>query len=395
MEETRLKRINELTTRYAQGIITPKERLELEIWLNEHPINRERFEVRIKEDDALESLAFQEEGARRAPIVRERLREFLDPTPVIQPYKRIRIIWYAASAAVLLFLVTGIWLVTKNRQKVPTSVASNQSPILAPGSNRAILQLSDGSRIDLAAATKGTVLAKEGNAQITKQDSGQLSYTNLTGKAAAVLYNSIITPRGGTYRVVLPDGTVAWLNAESSLHFPTNFNGAQREVEMTGEVYFEVAQNKAAPFIVHAGEMNIKVLGTHFDVQTYTDEKSKQATLLEGSVSVQAAGTSVVLHPGEQASLTDKITVDQVDTGEAIAWKDGFFMFKHADIATVMQQISRWYNVKVVYEGQKTDRHLTGRVSRQSNADDVLEILEANGYHISIAPDTKTITILP
>jgi ferric-dicitrate binding protein FerR (iron transport regulator) len=393
MEERRKQRINELTTRYVQGIITPQEHAELEVWLNEHPINRERFNARINEDDELESLAFIEEGERRAPIVRERLKEFLDPAPILQPLKRMHRIWYAASAAALLFLVTGLWLMTQKRQNVPTSVATNK--VISPGTSKAILQLSDGSRIDLAAATKGAVLAKEGNAIITKKDSGQLTYVDVKGQTPAVACNTVFTPRGGTYRIVLPDGTVTWLNAESSLRFPTSFKGAQREVEMTGEAYFEVAQNKSLPFIVRAGELNIKVLGTHFNVQTYAEEKVKQATLLEGSIAVQAAGNSVVLHPGEQASVANQITVDKVNTDEAIAWKDGFFMFNHADIQTVMQQISRWYDVKVEYKGPKTERRLSGRVSRQSNADDVLEILEANGYHISIAQDTKTITILP
>jgi len=395
MEEKRLQRINDLTIRYVKGIITPEEQAELDLWLNEHPINWERFNLRIKEDEILESLAFEEEGNRKYEIVPERLKEILDPAPVLQPHKRIRARWYSVSAAAILLLVIGLWLITRNKQNVPASVASNKPIVLPPGGNRAILQLSDGSRIDLAKATKGEVLAKEGNAQVVKQDSGRLSYQHLKGVAPAIAYNTIFTPRGGTYQVVLPDGTVVWLNAESSLHFPTSFTGPRREVEMTGEAYFEVAQNKVAPFIVKAGDMNIKVLGTHFDVRTYPDEMQKQTSLLEGSIVVQAVGKSVALHPGEQASVTDKVNVEKVDTDEVVAWKDGFFVFNRSDIESIMRQISRWYNVKVVYEGEVTNRRLTGRVSRKANADDVLEILEANGYHISIAADGKTITILP
>jgi ferric-dicitrate binding protein FerR (iron transport regulator) len=393
MDEKELQRITDLTRLYVNGFLTADEQAELDRWLDLHPMNRELFEKRINVENTWKALTGVEDGERRRERVRAKIQAIIEEVPSIKPSKQRRWRWYAASAAVLLLITTGLWLVTKHSQIVPLAKTKN-SPAILPGGNRAILQLADGSRIDLAAATKGT-LVQQGNVRVIKMDSGQLSYLHINGASSSTSYNTIFTPAGGTYKVILPDNTTVWLNAKSSLRYPTNFTGGQRQVEMNGEAYFEVAKNKAMPFIVKAGDMNIRVLGTHFNVQDYSDEKSRQTTLLEGSIALKAVDGFVVLRPGEQASVINKMKVTKVDTDEVVAWKDGYFSFNHADIETVMRQISRWYNVDVNYQGEKTNRKLSGKVSRQTNASDVLEILEANGYHFSISEDGKTITILP
>lgn len=395
MDEQQKRRITILTDRYVKKIITPEELAELEEWLQRDPVNRKRFEQRIKPENIWKALT----GLKEGEMARERRRKEMLPyfgegIPAIPLHKGRRWQWYAVSAASLLIVAATLWLLL-DRHPVHPSAENTHLPVIPAGGNKAILQLADGSRIDLSSAAKGT-LAKQGNSQVIKQDSGRLSYSHLKGTETAVTYNMVFTPKGGTYQVVLPDNTAVWLNAESSLRFPTSFTGAERQVELTGEAYFEVAKNKAMPFIVKAGDkINIRVLGTHFDVRDYGDESSARATLLEGSIALQAGTDFVTLKPGEQASVTNTVTVSDVDTDDAVAWKDGFFVFNRADIETIMHEIRRWFNVKVVYQGEKTDRKLTGKVSRLTDASSVLQILEANGYHISVSEDAKTVTILP
>ena len=394
MQEKDLHRINELTLKYATKTITPEEQAELDLWLNANPINKERFESRINEDNVWTALSHLREGDRLRDSARFKLDYLSKDQPFILPRKTYRWRWYAASAAVFLFLFAGLLFVFHRKEKTSPQAAYSKPVDILPGGNKAILQLADGNRIDLSKAGDGT-LAHQGNTQIVKLGGGQLSYQGTATKSTTVGYNTIFTPSGGQYKVTLPDGSVVWLNAESSLRFPTNFTGSQRIVEMTGEVYFEVAKNKAMPFHVMVGYMNVRILGTHFNINAYPNEKTKQMTLLEGSIAIQAVGSSVILRPGEQASVDDHIRVAKVDTDEAIAWKDGYFLFNGADIETVMRQIGRWYNVRVSFEGQKTNKKLSARVSRQKNASDVLEILQASGYHFLISDDGKTISILP
>ena len=301
MDEQRLHRITALTIRMVEGTITRDEQAELDLWFHEHVINQERFRSRIDLKKVLESLVFEAEGAESFERVRERLKPFLHHAPTENKQKRYWINWYKVSAAAILLMVAGLWIVIGSRHTSPGPVSiihEDSRPIRV---NRPTLELSDGRRIDLASAAKGTVLARDGNAQVMKQDSGQLSYQHINSHTANVAYNTLMTPRGGTYRVVLPDGTIVWLNAESSLYFPTSFTGAKREVEMTGEGYFEVAKNDAQPFVVKAGQMKIKVLGTHFNVQVYPGEKEEQTTLLEGAVALEAAGKSILVRPGERS----------------------------------------------------------------------------------------------
>jgi ferric-dicitrate binding protein FerR (iron transport regulator) len=211
------------------------------------------------------------------------------------------------------------------------------------------------------------------------------------------LYNTISTPKGGQYQVTLSDGSKVWLNAASSLRFPATFSGKERKVELTGEGYFEVAHNKKMPFHVTVNDLDVEVLGTHFNINAYADESAIKTTLLEGSVKVVKGNETKIIEPGEQASVTtseDEINVkQQVDLEQVVAWKNGIFQFERADIESVMRQISRWYDIDVDYHGRVSE-HFGGTISRDVNISDVLKMLEMTGG-VNFKIDGKKVIVMP
>jgi ferric-dicitrate binding protein FerR (iron transport regulator) len=295
--------------------------------------------------------------------------------------------WFrVAAAAILVLLATGTYLLL-NKSGDKQQVVSQQQPVqdIAPGGNKAVLTLADGSTIILDNAANGT-LTKQGNTKILKQD-GQLAYNLLNEKPTEVLYNTITTPRGGQYQLVLSDGSKVWLNAASSIRFPAAFIGKERKVEITGEAYFEVAKNAAMPFKVNvAGKGEVEVLGTHFNINSYADEATINTTLLEGSVKVSTMDNqSSMLKPGQQAQISNGIkVVNDVEVNEVIAWKNGLFNFNGLDIENIMRQISRWYDVDISYEGKISKETYSGIVSRNSNVSQVLKIMEEGGVKFSM-----------
>ena len=261
-----------------------------------------------------------------------------------------------------------------------------------PGGNHATLTLADGSVISLDSAANG-VLTQQGNVKIVKQSNGQLLYEGAGNHE--MMYNTMTTPRGGQYRLTLPDGTLVWLNAASSVTYPAAFTGRERSVSVTGEVYFEVAANENMPFRVKAGDMNINVIGTRFNVNAYAEEPTVRTTLIEGAVSVSAGQASAVLKPGQQARVQGNHTlavINNIDTEEIIAWKNGYFQFTDADMPAVMRQIEKWYDVKVTYEGAIPKRSFGGGIQRSLPLSQVLGILEANDVKFKI--EGKNITVL-
>jgi transmembrane sensor len=230
----------------------------------------------------------------------------------------------------------------------------------------------------------------QGQTQVSKKNDGLLAYqSNSTAPVSQVLYNTISTPRGGQFEVALPDGTKVWLNAASSLRFPTAFTGKERDVELTGEAYFEVAKNKDLPFHVTSAGQVIEVLGTHFNINAYTDEKSIKTTLFEGSVRVAKNLKSAMLKPGEQSIVSndDANTIriaDDVDADEVLAWKNGKFYFNDADVETVMRQVSRWYDVDIEYKGKSSADRFTGNFTRDLNLSKTLKLLEFTGINFKI-----------
>ena len=302
---------------------------------------------------------------------------------------RTRISWkkYVAAAAVL--LVVGVGLLYKLRSPKTMPQQAKLTHDVAPGGDKATLTLADGSTITLDNARNG-VLAKQGNYEVDKTGNGQLVYhaTETSGGSNTPQLNTVTTPRGGQYHVVLPDGSGVWLNAASSIKYPTAFTGNTRSVEITGEVYFEVTKNAAMPFIVKSARAEVQVLGTHFNIMAYNDEDAMKTTLLEGAVKITTTdGASGILKPGQQAILNSKNELsisNDVDVDDEVAWTNGLFQFRDADIRSIMRQVSRWYNVDVIYQGNVPVKQYTGRISRNVKASALLNMLKYTGLNASI-----------
>lgn len=301
--------------------------------------------------------------------------------------------WKYAAIIAFFFTAGLLFYIGYDKQKQPVvalKINQHYEDDVLPGGDKARLELADGSVLILEKVNNGS-LQQQGGTQIVKQD-GQLVYNAAQGNHSdEISYNKISTPKGGQYQVILPDGSKVWLNAGSSLRFPTAFIGNERQVELTGEAYFEVAKltipspsgggHKMVPFKVQTNDVNIEVLGTHFNVMAYANEKSVNTTLLEGSVRVSQLTThnSQLLTPGQQAKVNGSIQLVNVDTEEVVAWKNNLFQFNGADIQTVMGQIERWYDVEVDYEGKMPSKHFTGIISRNINVSKVLGMLELTG----------------
>ena len=301
--------------------------------------------------------------------------------PVVPLMKRN---WFRlAAAAVFVLAVIGAYLLV-NQHPVELPVANNQHQTndILPGGNKAVLTLSNRSDINLENVSNGTIV-KEGGTKISKLNDGQLVYNILEEKPTQVLYNTVTTPRGGQYQLLLSDGSKVWLNSASSIRFPVSFTGNIRRIEVTGEAYFEVAKDPFIPFKVDVdGKNEVEVLGTHFNINSYVDEGTIKTTLLEGSVKVTSLKTSEskLITPGQQAQLNTngQIAINKADPDKVIAWKNGYFNFDGADTRTVMQFVSRWYDVDVVYEGEIPQREFVGEIEKNLNLSQVLKILEKN-----------------
>ena len=295
--------------------------------------------------------------------------------------------WYwPAAAAVLLLIGSVYWLSDRHPEKsVIAGPARPAQDHILPGSNKAVLTLNDGRRIVLDSMAAG-VLTKQGNAQVVKMPDGQLAYQNSkfsgSGDTSADVYNTMETPRGGMYRLSLPDGTGVWLNSASSIRYPVAFRGTERRVIVSGEAYFEVAPNTHLPFIVETRGMQIRVLGTSFNLMAYADEEAIKTTLISGSVQLVSGSKAQLLRVGQQGSLAEGsgvFSVQKANINEALAWKEGKFRFVASGVQPIMRQIARWYDVDVVYKGTAPEVVLTGVFSRKEDVAQLLEVLEDAG----------------
>jgi hypothetical protein len=287
-----------------------------------------------------------------------------------------------AAAIVTIIASAGIWLI-KNRDEL-ASVQQNVEAKndIAPGKQGATLTLASGKKIRLSDAANGE-LVKEAGVIITKSANGELVYEIKVVTTEPNQLNTLTTAKGETYQVRLPDGSLVWLNAASSLTYSATLNErGVRRVKLDGEAYFEIAKDKLHPFVVETGKQEVEVLGTHFNVNSYPDEPGIKTTLLEGSVKVGVNGNQFsILKPGEQsqASNNGKIIVQAIDTELAVAWKNNQFIFEDDDIEFIMRMVERWYNVEVIYQGNKPVKKFWGAVSRFDNISSVLRILEKTG----------------
>ena len=377
-----------LAEKWLNNTITPSEEIEFSEWYN---TNQDK-EVLLPEGFAENEPALKER-------ILQKINTLKNLQAVVIPIKRFSIIRVAAAAVILITLGAAAFLYLKNTSETTLAKTDNKQLIndVAPGGNKAVLTLADGSEIILDNAQNGA-LSQQGNTKILKLDAGQLSYTTDGTKTnGEVLYNTIATPRGGQYQIILPDGSTVWLNAASSLRFPTAFVGKQRTVELTGEAYFEVTKKTSMPFNVKVNDMDVQVLGTHFNVMAYTEEDAVRTTLLEGAVKVTKGAAVGLLKPGQQAKLNKtagNIKISEADVEEVMAWKNGLFLFNNEGIKTIMRQISRWYDVDISFEGNIPDKNFTGQISRNNNLSQVLKMLElTKEAHFKITG--KKIAVMP
>jgi transmembrane sensor len=403
------ERIAQLALKWQEGTLTPEEKVLFDRWFASF-------------DDA----RMPDLNGESPEQLRERLYAAIQEKKGQEKMGRIRSIRrnWTVAAAVLLVLASsaGIFVHQSSRSRQAVAAgAHGVDTLIVPGGNRAILTLAGGGQVVLDSAKNG-LLAQQGATAVVKQEDGLLSYEKQRSEPAGeptgggsetttgTLYNTITTPRGGQYAVTLPDGTRVWLNAASSIRFPITFTGAERTVEVRGEAYFDVARNRSMPFRVAVfyptGKMmEVEVLGTGFDIMAYADEAVIRTTLLEGAVRVVKGGgsgnshgndaDSRTLRPGQLAQLKDNQwqIMDGVDTGDAIAWKNGRTLFANEDIPAIMRKVSRWYDVDVEYRGRLPERKFVGGISRSSDISALLKILELNHIHFSV--EGKKIVLMP
>lgn len=314
-----------------------------------------------------------------------------------EPKPRVRILpvwkWAGVAAAACVLLMAGYWVFKPTAQKEaqPVVQTENANPDLLPGKkNKAVLILADNKQIVLDSTGAG-MLSMQGNASVRKDANGQIIYEtgNTQNTPPEVVYNILEIPNGGEYELVLSDGSRVWLNSASRIKFPVNFSGNTRDVELSGEAYFEIAKDKARPFKVHFNTSTVEVLGTHFNVNAYDNEATQAVTLLEGSVKVSNLQEGIKIKPGQQAVLgnENKLKVKEVDVEEAVAWKNGLFIFVDEDIKSIMRKLARWYDFTPEYQGNISEEEFGGMISKYRNISEVLKMFESTGtIHFKIIP---------
>ena len=383
MKDAQREYFIEILKQYRLGNATQQEIAFLEAYYNVFETNEELITV---------------ENQHEFAPVKQLIKNNIDQQ-IILPQKTFRLTpsrtRYMVAAVIFLAVSITAYYFTTSSDHVDTP-GQEYSHIL-PGTNKATLTLSNGQKISLDDVANGEI-AQQAGIRITKSGNGQLVYTAVNGdNAIPVAQNTISTPKGGQYQLILPDGTKVYLNAASTLSYPTAFQDKERLVELNGEAYFEVAKNKLLPFRVKSGQQTVEVLGTHFNVNAYADEGAIRTTLLEGAVKISAGMITQVIKPGQQAILNrntaDKIVITEVNTDKVIAWKNGVFSFENEDLKSVMRQISRWYNVEVIYTGVSSDEKYYGEISKNSKLGEVFEILELNNVHFDV--EGKTIKVSP
>ncbi|MGM9478293.1 FecR domain-containing protein [Pedobacter sp. GSP4] len=366
-----------LLEKYLSGNCTPEELAIVEQWYLQLPFNGNapgQQAIENSKNEAWQSIRQHQHAAKRIVL-----------------FKRI-----AVAASILICFSIGFYVF--NQQQKEHLVVGKTLSDVKPGRNSAVLTLADGSVIDLDSAKNGQI-ANQNGIIVRKAANGQIEYIiqdqgSSANQAASV--NLISTPRGGQYQVSLPDGTKVWLNAASTLRYPSSFAKNERRVELQGEAYFEVSKDQSRPFRVSTKQQTVEVLGTHFNINAYSDEDFVKTTLLEGSVNVTSATNSIKLSPGQQAQLNyadAKLRLNaNVDVDKEMAWKNDLFAFDNDDLKTIMRQISRWYDLDIVYQGKITDEKYIGEIPRNSNLSEVFKILELNHVHIDAKGKVLTVS---
>jgi ferric-dicitrate binding protein FerR (iron transport regulator) len=376
------------------GTITSEERAEFMEWYNGADDGQP---LDIPKEFATDELTHSFRMYKAIYEKSKEMRERAEAVPVHRIHF-LRTAWFRYSAAIILVLAVGVYVFNSKGTTDQVTGQTEQAParrdVKPPTSVHAMITLADGSKVILDSVSDGTVVM-QGNVHIKKLHDGQIVYTGESSNE--ITYNILNNPAGSkVVQITLSDGTKVWLNSKSSLRYPTAFTGAERLVEVTGETYFEVAANRT-PFHVKKDGMEIKVLGTHFNINAYEEEEKIKVTLLEGSLVVSSPSGSVQLEPHEQSQLNSDdqlLLVKGVDTEGVMAWKNGKFDFgEKTDIGTIMRQLARWYNLELEYKGT-ISQHFGGSISRDVNLSQVLKILETTGG-VRFEVEGNKVTVMP
>jgi len=356
--------IKQLLKRYQEGTCTEDEKSLVESWYLQYKVENPKILSESElESDINEIFGMLDSGNKPRRII----------------------LWsYISVAALILVTLSVTWYLyfTKQNKDDLQEHKFNVAKDIRPGGNKAVLTLADGSKVNLTDLGNGEV-AKQAGLKIVKTANGHLHYiVNSTSEGTEeqeTTYNTIETPKGGQYQITLPDGSKVWLDAASSLRYPTKFSKNERKVELTGQAYFEIAKSKDKPFRVISNKQQVEVLGTHFNINAYKDQLETITTLLEGSVKIGLLNdkTGNLLRPGQQAKLiADRFEVAQVDVEEAIAWKNGYFLFPDEEVSTALNKIARWYDVEVVCDKKLDGVKIGGTISMSKNLSEVLRVLQ-------------------
>ena len=326
--------------------------------------------------------------------MKQRLMAAVAPAPRIRRVHFLRTAFFRYAALVIM-LVTAAYFWIQPGKKTEQQLSGNGElkKNIQPGSTGGLLMLADGNTLVLDSLEDGLVAVQNGSNVVLTD--GRLAYTKTTEADPGASFNTLVTPKGRQFQLLLPDGSRVWLNAASSLRYPTAFNGKERKVEITGEAYFEIRTNADMPFTVNAGKTEVRVLGTSFNINAYEDEPVINTTLLEGRVQVKTYNRSQLLRPGQQALVAEQgktiQLVKDADIESVIAWKNGLFSFRDARIEQVMRQLARWYNVEVRYEGPVPEHSFVGKISKSYDLSEALEVLKASDVNFRIENDTIVI----
>lgn len=374
--------IEQLLKAYREGKASAEQKALLEQWY--HSLE---YDASVFTDEA--QLHYLQQQSWQA--IRQRQR-----ATVVPLYRR----YWQVAAAVLVLLVAGTWWWRSTTDRQATAVAVNTATAIRPGTNKATLTLSNGSVVVLDSNAQ-TQIADAGGIHITNRNNQQLSYQPQPSGAHSEMvgFNMLSTPRGGQYQLTLPDGSMVWLNSASQLKYPISFQGNERVVELSGEAYFEVAENAKQPFKVIANGIRVDVLGTKFNINAYHDEASIKTTLVQGSVRVSGSratsGASTILRPGQQAiAIAGNVTTRQANIQQVLSWKNGLFVFEDRKLDEVLREVSRWYDIEIEFRAPLSDNLYGGVINRHNLLPKVLELLEKNGIqHFKI--EGRKVIVLP
>lgn len=394
----------ELLWKFIDGTITEPESYALSAYLQTGEAEHDpEFEAVLRKVYmvASEAPAMSEEASKRVlqRLMRSIQQQLTEKFPAAEkpaPVHRVHFLrqaWFRYASAAVLVITFSIltWMIIKPAgQQQTSSNATTPVPVIPAGTDKAVLQLADGKTIQLD-SNSGQII-HDGNLNVNN-NSGKLNYDGVSSK---VEWHTLSTPRGGQYNLRLPDGTEVWLNAASSITFPNSFTGNERLVKITGEVYFEVAQQKDQPFKVDInGKASVEVLGTHFNINAYADEPYIATTLTEGAVKMTDRQQSAVLSPGQQARINTKgmNVLKNADTDLVLAWKNGLFRFEAASIEEVLRQLARWYDVDIVMEQNDPDILFSGEINRNLTLMQALIVLDKMGVRFSL--QGRSLTVKP